>query len=97
MLKLFLKPQAINDLEDIFEYTLKNWSITQAEKYQDLLFESINTVLKSPKIGSKYFFKKGKYRKLNSNKHIIFYRIEDNRCIVVRILHEKMDLDTHLI
>lgn len=97
MLKLLLVPQAITDLEDIFEYTVKNWSLTQAEIYQDLLFESMNKILSSPRIGSKYLFKKGKYRKLNSSKHIIFYRLEDEYCIVVRILHERMDLNSHLI
>ena len=97
MLKLLLVPQAITDLEGIFEYTLQNWSLTQAELYQDLLFESMNKILSSPQIGTKYFFKKGKYRKLNSNKHIIFYRIEGEYCIIVRILHERMDLNSHLI
>jgi len=97
MLKLLLKPQAVKDLEDIFEYTAKTWSIVQAEKYQDLLFESMNTILSSPKIGSKYFSTKSEYRKLNSNKHIIFYRVEGDDCIVIRILHERMDIDTYLI
>lgn len=97
MLKLFVSPQAINDLEDIFEYTVQNWSITRAEIYQDLLFESMNTILSSPKIGTNYYFKKGKYRKLNSGKHIMFYRVEGDNCIIVRILHERMDLNSHLI
>ena len=97
MLKLLLVPQAITDLEDIFEYTLQNWSLTQAELYQDLLFESMNKILSSSPIGTKYIFKEGNYRTLNSNKHIIFYRIEGEYCIIVRILHERMDLDSHLI
>lgn len=97
MLKLLLSPQAINDLEDVFEYTVQNWSVTQAENYQNLLFESMNTMLRSPKIGTKYYFIKGEYRKLNSSKHIIFYRIEEATCIVVRILHERMDLNSHFI
>ena len=97
MLKLFLTPQAILDLEDIFAYTAQNWSISQAEIYQDLLFESMNTILKSPKIGKVYHFMKGKYRKFNTNKHIIFYKIEYENCIVIRILYERMDFNSHLI
>ncbi|HID91572.1 TPA: type II toxin-antitoxin system RelE/ParE family toxin [Candidatus Peregrinibacteria bacterium] len=96
-MKLFITPQAINDLEDIFEYTVQNWSITQAEIYQDLLFESMNTILKLPKIGGKYIYKKGNFRKLKSNKHILFYKIKGEECIIVRILHGSMDLNSHLI
>jgi toxin ParE1/3/4 len=96
MLKLYLSPNAIEDLEAIYEYTLLTWGLTQAEKYQDLLFYSMNTILSSPNIGSKYPFMKGNYRKLNSNKHIIFYRIEGQKCIVIRVLHEKMDFESHL-
>jgi len=31
-----------------------------------------------------------------TGKHIIFYRFQDKTCIVVRILHEKMDFDNNL-
>jgi toxin ParE1/3/4 len=95
MLKLFLSPRATEDLEEIYEYTFRTWGFSQAEKYQDLLFESMYTILKTPKIGSKYYFKKGNYRKLHSNKHIMFYKIQVEKCIVVRILHEKMDFESH--
>ncbi len=97
MLKLRLVPQAVSDLEAIFEYTLLNWSLTQAEIYQDLLFETMNKILSSQNIGKKYLFKKGKYRTVKTSKHIIFYRIEDEYCIIIRILHERMDLNSHLI
>jgi toxin ParE1/3/4 len=96
MLKLYLSPRAIEDLEDIYEYTLITWGLTQADKYQDLLYYSMNTILHSPQIGTKYPYKKGNYRKLNSNKHIVFYRIEDQKCVIIRILHEKMDFESNL-
>lgn len=94
MLDLKLSPRAILDLEEIYEYTLLTWGIKQAEKYQDELFDAMLEVASKPTIGSIYYFKKGNYRKLNINKHLIFYRPEDNDCIVIRILHERMDLDT---
>ena len=96
MIKLYLSPRAIEDLEEIYEYTLLTWGFTQADRYQDLLFHSMNSILEKPQIGSKYPYKKGDYRKLNSNKHIIFYKIEKMKCIVMRILHEKMDFESHL-
>jgi len=94
MHKLLLSPQAKNDLENIYEYTLKTWSTSQAEKYQDELYESMLRISENVLIGSMYYYKKGDYRNLNINRHLIFYRIENKNCIIIRILHERMDLKT---
>jgi len=96
MLKLLLSPKAIIDVEEIFEFTYLTWGISQAEKYQDELFDSMITISNNPKIGSLYYHKKGNYRKLNVNRHLIFYRLTEQECIVIRILHERMDLKTKL-
>jgi len=45
MLKLKLTPRAVNDLEEIYNYTFANWGIHQAEKYQDELFDWMNLIL----------------------------------------------------
>lgn len=97
MLSLKLTPKAINDIEGIYEYTFANWGTRQAEKYQDELFEWMSRIIDNPKIGSIYYFSKGNYRKTQINKHLIFYRIEDNELLIVRILHERMDFESHLI
>lgn len=96
MLKLLLSPQATNDLEDIYEYTLKTWGSSQAEKYQDELYDSFLSIADKPLIGSIYYYKKGDYRKLNINRHLVFYRIKDGNCLIIRILHERMDLKTQI-
>lgn len=96
MLKLKLSPKAINDLEEIYEFTFMSWGIVQAEKYQDELFSMMITITENPSMGSPYYFKEGNYRKINVNRHILFYRQNENECFVVRILHERMDLKTKL-
>jgi toxin ParE1/3/4 len=96
MLNLLLTPRAEIDLEEIFKYTLETWSIDQAEKYQDELFDSMQSILQNNHIGTIYYHKEGNYRKLNSNRHLIFYRITEQHCVVIRILHERMDLKKQL-
>ena len=96
MLKLNLSPQAVKDLESIYEYSFTRWGFSQAEKYHDELYNYIIEICQNPKIGSFYYFKEGNYRKLNSNRHIIFYRQSNKEIIVIRILHEKMDLNLNL-
>ena len=58
MPNLLLAPQAIQDLEEIFEYTLETWGFNQAEKYHDELFEAIVRITENPRVGSTYYFKK---------------------------------------
>jgi len=94
MLELKLSPKAILDLEQIYEFTLHTWGITQAEKYQDELFTCMQLISETPKLGSIYYYKEGNYRKMNINRHIIFYKQIRHECIVVRVLHERMELET---
>jgi len=96
MLNLKLSPQAIIDIEDIYEFTFITWGIKQAEKYQDELYEGMLLISEKSEIGSVYYFKKGNYRKLLINRHLIFYSTIINDCIIIRILHERMDLDAVL-
>jgi toxin ParE1/3/4 len=36
------------------------------------------------------------YRKGHAGSHVIFYRVEDRRIDVVRIVHRRMDFERHL-
>ncbi len=95
MLNLRLSPQAVIDLEDIFAFTYKKWGIKQAEKYQDEVYASMMLISENPFLGAAYYYKKGNYRKLNVNRHLIFYNFTKVECLIVRILHERMDLKTN--
>ena len=96
MLKLRIKPEAESDLSKIFEYTALNWGIDQAEKYQDDLFAGMLLLTKNKEIGKLYPYTKESYRKLHVKRHLIFYRIDGQTCIIVRILHDRMDIKKQL-
>ncbi len=91
MLQLRLSPQAENDLEKIYLYTFETWGEIKADQYQDRLYDQMTGLLSNPFLGSKYEFKPA-YRKLKVAKHLVFYRIEEERLIVIRILHQSMDI-----
>ena len=40
MLKFYLSNKAVEDLNDIWDYTVKTWSENQAEIYYSLLMDS---------------------------------------------------------
>jgi toxin ParE1/3/4 len=96
MLKLQIKPEAERDLEKIYEYTLLSWGIQQAEKYQDELFHGMQLLLEQNDLGKIYPYSNRGYRKLHVNRHLIFYRIEKQKCVVVRILHDRMDIEKNV-
>ncbi|MFT6338482.1 MAG: toxin ParE1/3/4 [Saprospiraceae bacterium] len=96
MLKLKIKPEAENDLSKIFEYTAMNWGVDQADNYQDDLFAGMKLITTQEQLGKEYPYAERSYRKLHVKRHLIFYRIENKTCIIIRILHDRMDIMQHL-
>ncbi|MDO5105831.1 type II toxin-antitoxin system RelE/ParE family toxin [Capnocytophaga sp.] len=90
--------EAQNDMEHIWLYTLKTWSAKQADLYYNLLIDAIEDLAQNPSQGIDYNRVREGYYKAKMKSHFIFYRIkEDENCIeIIRILHQRMDIDTHL-
>jgi len=97
MAKVILRQEAINDLNDIWEYTFKKWSEKQADKYYATIKIACNGIGENPEIGKEYFAISRNLLGLKSGKHIIFYQsLSENKIEVIRILHERMDLKNRL-
>jgi toxin ParE1/3/4 len=97
MAKFKFTNNAVEDLTDIWSYTLDTWSENQADKYYKLLISACESIAKKPQLGKIYpTIYPDLLGKLTS-KHIIFYRIlEDESIEITRILHERMDLKNKL-
>ena len=94
MAKYHLTNKAVEDLSNIWEYTVDTWSERQADDYYNMLITSFQKITDSPRLfGLKYEeIAEGLYG-YRANKHIIFYRIfADKDILVIRILHQRMDL-----
>lgn len=93
-----LSKEAENDLENIWLYTFENWSAEQADRYLNLIIDEIEYLSQKPESGINFEnFRKGYFRsKVKS--HFIFYRINAQKeaLEIIRILHERMDIDNHL-
>lgn len=93
MAKILFRQDAIDDLNDIWNYTLINWSEKQADKYYGQIKLDCVKIGDNPVIGKRYFEVKLNLLGLNSGNHIIFYMVTSvNKIEIIRILHEKMDL-----
>ncbi|SNR74893.1 toxin ParE1/3/4 [Lutibacter agarilyticus] len=91
--KYRISEQAINDLNDIWIYTLNKWSKEQADRYYDLIISEIEFISGNFLTGKSAEQTRKNYRVTKIKSHLIFYRkIENNIVEIVRILHQRMDL-----
>ena len=97
MAKVVLHQKAIDDLNDIWNYTYKKWSEIQADKYYAILKLACQEIGENPNIGKMYDGISKNLLGFQSGKHIIFYReISEDRIKVIRILHQGMDLKNRI-
>jgi toxin ParE1/3/4 len=96
MNKIVLKPEAESDLEKIYAFTFHRWGLQQAENYIDELYDGMQLLARQPSIGKPYLFSTTSYRSLHINSHILFYRTEESRCVIVRVLHDSMEIKPHI-
>ena len=98
MAKVVLRQKAIDDLNNIWNYTFEQWSKNQANKYYELMKFSCKEIGENPNLGRKYFEIRKNLFGLKIGKHIIFYHlISADEIEIIRILHERMDLKNRLI
>ena len=88
---------AINDLSEIWDYTVETWSEKQADKYYNQTIKTCKELAEKPQIGKDYSEIYPELKGYKTSKHIIFYRIMDGNSIeITRILHGRMDLKSKL-
>jgi toxin ParE1/3/4 len=89
--------QALIDLEQIWLYTFKNWSIEQADRYYNLLISEMEYIGQNQDSGKSMSHVKYGYRASKVKSHLIFYKTSSESEIeTIRILHERMDIENRL-
>ena len=97
MAKYYLTNKAVDDLSEIWNYTIETWSKLQAEKYYNLLLTSCDDLSKKPELGKNYDIVTQGILGFKSGEHIIFYSIiSKDEIEVERILYVMMDLKSKL-
>ncbi|PLY00778.1 MAG: type II toxin-antitoxin system RelE/ParE family toxin [Desulfuromonas sp.] len=96
MNRVILSPKAKADLSTIWDYTLGEWGVEQAEKYVWELWAAMQSMALDASASSDIGDIRKGYRKIRSGSHVIFFKLTDDGIDVVRILHQRMDFDRHL-
>ena len=97
MAKYKITNAAQEDLRNIWDYTKNNWSRNQANKYFNQLIAQIEYISQNPHVGQLLLHVRKNYRSLSMKSHRIYYKsVSDNTIEIVRILHQKMDVENWL-
>ncbi|MEO8253400.1 MAG: type II toxin-antitoxin system RelE/ParE family toxin [Flavobacterium sp.] len=97
MSEYIIREKALEDINNIWIYTAENWSVEQADRYYNLIIDEIEYIVNNfdtahdfEKIRKSY-----KYSKVKS--HLIFFKKNNtNEIEVIRVLHERMDIENRL-
>lgn len=84
------------DLEDIWKYTYETWGIRQASKYLRQLKKRIEALSRDPMIGVKRDTISKGLLCFHEGRHLILYRIEKKGIVIIRVLHDRMDVSERI-
>lgn len=90
-----LSPMAETDLEEIWLYTLKNWSVEQADTYIGSLVTAFEALAAGTKRGRSANVRPN-YQKYLCGSHMIYFLDYSTRLDIIRILHQRQDANQHL-
>jgi len=96
MAKYQITNRAVGDLAQIWNYTRETWSEEQADRYYRMLTDFFEAIARSPESGRKYPQVMKDLYGHRAGRHIIFYEWRNNQVVIIRILHEQMDLKNRL-
>ncbi|HEX9825041.1 MAG TPA: type II toxin-antitoxin system RelE/ParE family toxin [Flavobacteriaceae bacterium] len=95
--KYRISQQAIEDLDNIWVFTLNTWSKEQADRYYALIIEEIEFIADHFMTGKSAEQTRKNYRVTKIKSHLIYYRKVENEMVeIVRILHQRMDIKKRL-
>jgi toxin ParE1/3/4 len=95
-LPYIISKKAVIDLEEIWLFMVDKWSVAQADRYYLLIIDEIDFTCKHIKCGKPMDNIRNGYRATKVKSHLIFYRVVNDTVEIIRILHERMDIESRL-
>ena len=95
MSQVFFSQAAISDIEQIWDYTHDRWGVDQAERYTKELRAGCQDLALGRKFGRPVVGKVG-YLRMAIGRHVVFFKEQGSGIKVIRILHQRMDVESRL-
>lgn len=91
-----LAPAAQRDLDAIFDFTVREWGLRQAEHYVAVIESACARLAQAPELAQDCGYIRAGYRRAAVGRHVLYFRVADWGIAVVRILHQRMDVGRHV-
>ena len=88
-------PAARADLAGIWDYTARNWDMDQADRYLDALYGICLSLAAGDTVSRPVDLRPG-IRKARAASHMLYDREGADTLDVIRILHQRQDVERHL-
>ena len=92
-----LAPQALEDMESVWLYSLTQWGLEQTEQYIDRLKNTFLLLTENPKAGIFCEHIRKGYLRYFVNRHVIYYRETEHGIEIIRVLHDRMLASQHCL
>jgi toxin ParE1/3/4 len=92
-----INEKTLDDINKIWIYTAENWSMEQADRYYNLIFDEIEYIVDHFEMAREFGAIRKNYSYSKVKSHVIFFKKTKSHAIeVIRVLHEKMDIENQL-
>lgn len=93
-LKYRISEAARSDFDGIWEYTFHKWSKEQADRYYNLIMNEIEFIADNITSGKPMNHVKKDYFASYVKSHMILFKRNEEIVEVIRILHQRMDVES---
>ena len=90
-----LRPRALADVDELWDYTKDAWSEQRAVRYVTALHDDLQMFAEQPGLGRARDDLMRGLRGYLSSRHVIFYQSAEWGIDIVRILHVSRDIDSN--
>ncbi|MGE4318722.1 MAG: type II toxin-antitoxin system RelE/ParE family toxin [Deferribacterales bacterium] len=88
---------AEKDIRNIFSNSLSAFGKKQTDKYFESLKKCLELIGHNPDMGTNIDYIRKGYLKFPHESHVIFYKIESEYVLIIRILHKHMDVEKKIV
>jgi toxin ParE1/3/4 len=87
---------ARQDLKSIFAYSIRTWGRPQAQRYAAQLKQHIEKIAQGAVFTKPVANSREHLHQSAVGRHLIIFEVKNSAILIVRILHEAMDMPRHI-
>ena len=96
MMRLSYSPVARRDLRSIYKQSVRQFGLTQADRYKAGLLQALNFIAEHPFAAAEHVGYSRSVRYHLYRSHMIFYWVDGEVLRIMRVLHQRQDWQSFL-